>query len=962
MKSFLVVIFTSLSTIIFAQDGTLDSSFGVSGYTFNQSIANKSYYYKSLAKQDDGKILQAGVVISGQDSNVFLSRMFNNGSLDTAFANLGYFEHGDILSHTKAQKVLVLPNDKILVGANHLSAGINSFLLMKLNVNGGLDSSFGNNGVVNISSSGKALKNILLQSTGKIIIQADSFLYRLNANGGIDITFGNLGKLDVGTLSLFVIQKDDKIVGINNKHLLVSRFLPNGSIDSAYAVNGTYYKNTTTNLPPATPAISYLIRSAVLDSLGGLVFYADWSYIFGVSVTKGYLISRLTNAGVRDSVYERNKQETSGPSNYDPFATSPSTFLLLQGNQKPVKVQMCLIEYTKNVLLLKRFYQRPYFGTDTSFNHKGWCIANYPNNNRIDNKEPGDALILDDSSILVLAKFGNGSNSFVCKFKTSQYSYQPQAPLARIGFSQTIGAVNVSKIQLFDSSLYYPTSRIWTITPGNYQFQDGTTNTSQNPKIIFTQTGTYTIKLVVLNAIGKDSTIINQAIDIGNNPVANFGATALVSDTSMLLGLIDSSLYNPAYRKWTISAPNFVFVNSSDTSANPNVRFTQSGFYTIKLWVKSVYGVDSITKQNYITVVNTSAPVANFESDKQQVRQDSLVRFFDKSIFTPQSRWWVFSPSTVQYLQGTDSSSVNPLVKFNAVGNYTVKLIVSNSQGVDSLIKNNYIQVGLPPQANFGVSQTIGTPGTELEIVDSSLNQVVSREWLITPDTYTITQGNLASTTLRVRFDSIGLYTIKLKVANYYGVDSIMKNNIVDIGLKPQANFGVSQTQGTSGTEVDIVDSSLNQVDSREWGIIPNTFTYIIGNNSSSSIRVRLDSAGSYSIKLRVQNKYGADSLQKNNSINIIPVGLIHYDLIHPMINVFPNPTNNKFTLSWGKLNVQEILLIDRLGSEIKRIIPEQSLDTITVDVTNIDDGVYVILLKTEKGNIIRKITLSAHY
>jgi PKD repeat protein len=668
----------------------------------------------------------------------------------------------------------------------------------------------------------------------------------------------------------------------------------------------------------------------------------------------------LSSIGVRDSLYERNVQQSGGGSNNtEPYYADHRNLILMQRNQKLINVQFSRTEVNKAIVLLKRFYQRPFLGVDTSFNRRGWGSANYPNNIIIDYNEPGDAIILDDSSILVLPKYGSNSNSFVCKFKTSQYSYQPQAPVARIGLSQVYGIVGVSKIQLFDSSLYYPSNRTWTITPGNYQFQNGTSITSQNPKIIFTHTGKYDIKLVVWNAVGKDSTIINQAIDIGNNPVANFGATTLVSDTTMILGLIDSSLYNPAYRKWTISAPNFVFVNSSDTSANPNVRFTQSGFYTVKLWVRSVYGVDSITKQNYFTVVNTSSPVANFESDKQQVRQDSIVRFFDKSIFTPQSRRWVFSPPNAQYLQGTDSASVNPVMKFNAVGNYTVKLIVSNSQGIDSLIKNNYIQVGLPPQANFGVSQTQGTPGTEVEIVDSSLYQVASREWLITPNTYTVTQGNLASTTLRLKFDSIGLYTIKLKVTNYYGVDSLIKNNLVDIGLKPQASFGVSQTQGTPGTEVDIVDSSLNQVTGREWEIVPNTFAYVIGNSNASSIRVRFDSAGSYSIKLRVQNQYGADSMLKNNSIIIIPVGLSEQVFNHSDITIFPNPAAGKFMVTWNKLYLQEIMVIDRIGGFVKCVTPDINAEFVSVNVSDLADGIYMVILKTEDGFVCRKITIS---
>jgi len=54
---------------------------------------------------------------------------------------------------------------------------------------------------------------------------------------------------------------------------------------------------------------------------------------------------------------------------------------------------------------------------------------------------------------------------------------------------------------------------------------------------------------------------------------------------------------------------------------------------------------------------------------------------------------WTFTPSTVTYLGGTNSSSQNPQLEFDAAGYYTVELMVTNISGGDSEIKSDYINV-----------------------------------------------------------------------------------------------------------------------------------------------------------------------------------------------------------------------------------------------------------------------------
>lgn len=88
-----------------------------------------------------------------------------------------------------------------------------------------------------------------------------------------------------------------------------------------------------------------------------------------------------------------------------------------------------------------------------------------------------------------------------------------------------------------------------------------------------------------------------------------------------------------------------------------------------------------------ITGVSNSAPDADFEGNPT-VTCNGEVQFQDLSDFNPTSWKWYFG-------DGDSSSAQNPMHTYTSSGTYTVELIASNSNGSDTLIKTNYIDVNL---------------------------------------------------------------------------------------------------------------------------------------------------------------------------------------------------------------------------------------------------------------------------
>ena len=82
--------------------------------------------------------------------------------------------------------------------------------------------------------------------------------------------------------------------------------------------------------------------------------------------------------------------------------------------------------------------------------------------------------------------------------------------------------------------------------------------------------------------------------------------------------------------------------------------------------------------------LNNVAPIANFIADDINPVIGQPVNLTDLSSNGPTSWAWSFSPSTVTYTGGTDATSENPQLEFDAQGLYTVTLTASNAYGGDT--------------------------------------------------------------------------------------------------------------------------------------------------------------------------------------------------------------------------------------------------------------------------------------
>jgi uncharacterized delta-60 repeat protein len=184
-------------------DGSFDNSFGDGGKKFIVNSEQPDTPYR-MAIQQDGKILIAGLTSVDGISKFKIVRLDANGNEDISFGNNGtsIIDRGTETT-PNVRDMIILSNGKILITGNlSIAAGNSKLTIAKLNSDGSIDDTFGENGIKNIIQIDMGNK-LLEDNDGNIIAIGRSFdevkIAKLNSNGEDDLNFGTNGVASLGT-------------------------------------------------------------------------------------------------------------------------------------------------------------------------------------------------------------------------------------------------------------------------------------------------------------------------------------------------------------------------------------------------------------------------------------------------------------------------------------------------------------------------------------------------------------------------------------------------------------------------------------------------------------------------------------------------------------------------------------------------------------------------------------------
>jgi PKD repeat protein len=362
-------------------------------------------------------------------------------------------------------------------------------------------------------------------------------------------------------------------------------------------------------------------------------------------------------------------------------------------------------------------------------------------------------------------------------------------------------------------------------------------------------------------------------------PVANFSASTTTPGVGATVNFTDLSTNIPTSWAWSFSPATVTYVGgTTSTSQNPQVQFNSAGYYTVTLTATNSAGSDGETKTNYILAI--APPVANFSASTTTPSVGQTVTFTDLSTNAPTIWSWSFSPITVTYVGGTTSVSQNPQVQFNSGGFYTVTLTATNTAGSDGETKANYINVLVPPIADFDADTYSPIVGQTVYFWDMSLNYPTSWSWSFSPTTVTFTGGTDAtSMEPQVIFTVEGSYTVTLIATNEGGSDSETKNNFINIPYPPVTDFFADITTPYIGQTVYFTDLTTNNPSMWNWNFNPNTVTYMGGTSfSSQNPQVQFNANGPYTVILMASGTSGSDTKTKTDYI-LVQNAMIDLDI-----------------------------------------------------------------------------------
>ncbi|HEX8246941.1 MAG TPA: hypothetical protein VF599_02060 [Pyrinomonadaceae bacterium] len=257
----------------FNSNGSLDSSFGVSGKIVT-NVSGKDDLAGAVALQADGKIVVTGKSISTSFPNYDFSavRYNGDGALDNTFGTGGRvftpisdFDDGSLAA-------VIQPDGKI-ISAGLSSAALNqAATVIRYDTDGYIDTSFGTNGRV-ISGTGiishEAAEAVDQQADGKIVVVGNTYagadnnfaVTRYNKDGSLDGSFGTGGKvktpirptrtyadllykINFDSAKDAIIQPDGKIIVVGqsynqaNEDIALVRYNTNGTLDTSFGSQG----------------------------------------------------------------------------------------------------------------------------------------------------------------------------------------------------------------------------------------------------------------------------------------------------------------------------------------------------------------------------------------------------------------------------------------------------------------------------------------------------------------------------------------------------------------------------------------------------------------------------------------------------------------------------------------------------------------------------------------------------
>ena len=291
----------------------------------------------------------------------------------------------------------------------------------------------------------------------------------------------------------------------------------------------------------------------------------------------------------------------------------------------------------------------------------------------------------------------------------------------------------------------------------------------ENPIWNYEEPGCYSVSLTISDGMNTDTELKEEYITIYIPLIAEFEANITSGIVPLEIQFADLSTGNII--EWSWDFENDGTIDSNEQ--NPSWIYEESDIYTVSLTISDGINTDIETKVEYISVYDSL--IAEFVADSTLGFAPLEVQFTDLSTHSqnPIIIWeWDFQNDGI-----IDSYLQNPIYTYSEAGIYTVSLTVSDGVDEDIEIKEDYITVIEPLDADFEADVTSGDAPLEVQFTDLSTGQILGWMWDFDNDgTIDSNEQNPIYT-----YNDAGVYTVSLTITDGSNEDTEIKEDYITV-------------------------------------------------------------------------------------------------------------------------------------------------------------------------------------
>jgi gliding motility-associated-like protein len=337
-----------------------------------------------------------------------------------------------------------------------------------------------------------------------------------------------------------------------------------------------------------------------------------------------------------------------------------------------------------------------------------------------------------------------------------------------------------------------------------WDWADGTTTTTSGsdpiPSHIYTNTGTYPVKVTITTNSGcTETAVMSDPVKTGTKPAPNFSISA--TDVCASATITFNDLTPPPVDEWHWNFGD----GTTSGDRNPTHQFLDTGNFIVKLTAFNNRCAATSTGQT----VHIKGPIARFIYTVD-CNNPTSVTFTDQSVVDPAhaattTYFWEFGDAA-----NSTANVKDPVFTYPALGTYTVKLTVTGGGCSFTLAKTIKL---VKEKADFTVAPTPACRNANITVTSKNDPEAISKyEWATDGGAY-----NPGGAIYNTSFATLGVHGIKLRITDINGCTDI-KDSVTAVTVTgPTPNFTAASPGGCKDATITFNDLSTPAGDIQKW-------------------------------------------------------------------------------------------------------------------------------------------------